>query len=56
METFFLVDFENVHNEGIKNLCSLSKTDHVHIFTTENEPKIRIDYVFSKEIEKKELK
>lgn len=53
METFYLVDFENVHNEGIKNLCSLSKKDHVHIFTTENAPKIRIDYAFSKEIEKK---
>ena len=53
MNTFYLIDFENVHNEGIKNVDSLSKKDHVHIFTTGHDLKIRIDYVFSKEIEKK---
>ena len=36
METFYLVDFENVHNEGIENVDKLSKADHVHIFSTEN--------------------
>ena len=36
METFYLVDFENVHNEGIKNIGSTSKDEHIHIFSTEN--------------------
>ena len=36
METFYLVDFENVHNDGIANIDSLSKDDHVHIFSTQN--------------------
>lgn len=43
METFYLIDFENVHNEGIQNVDSLSKTDHVHIFSTENALNIRMD-------------
>ncbi len=51
METFYLVDFENVHNEGIENIDSLSKEDHVHIFTTENAINIRMDIVFSKGID-----
>lgn len=48
METFYLVDFENVHNEGLENIDSLSKTDHVHIFSTEKALNIRMDIVFSK--------
>lgn len=51
METFYLIDFENVHNEGIENIDSLSKTDHVHIFSTENALNIRMDIVFSKGID-----
>lgn len=51
METFYLVDFENVHNEGLENIDSLSKTEHIHIFSTENALNIRMDIVFSKEID-----
>ncbi len=40
METFYLVDFENVHNEGIKNIGSISKDEHIHIFSTDNVMKI----------------
>lgn len=43
METFYLVDFENVHNEGIENIDNLTKEDHVHIFSTQNALNIRTD-------------
>ncbi|MBD5507808.1 MAG: hypothetical protein HDR05_07125 [Lachnospiraceae bacterium] len=51
METFYLVDFENVHDEGLENIGSLSQTDHVHIFSTKNAPKIRMDIEHIKEVE-----
>lgn len=51
METFYLVDFENVHNEGLENIDSLTKTEHVHIFSTENALNIRMDLVLSKGID-----
>lgn len=31
METFYLIDFENVHNDGIANIESMTKEEHVHI-------------------------
>lgn len=43
METYYLVDFENVNNEGLKNIDDLTDTDHVHIFYTEYAPNIRLD-------------
>lgn len=48
METFYLIDFENVHNEGLGNIDTLTKTDHVHIFYTENALNISLDIAFSK--------
>ncbi len=51
METFYLIDFENVHNEGLKNIDSLTETEHVYIFSTENAINIRMDIAFSKGIE-----
>lgn len=51
METFYLIDFENVHNEGLKNIDSLTKNEHVHIFSTENALNIRMDFVFSRGID-----
>lgn len=51
METFYLVDFENVHNEGVENIDSLTKQDHVHIFSTPNSLNIRLDIVFAKGID-----
>lgn len=50
METYYLIDFENVHNDGLENIDSLSKDDHVHIFSTENAMNIRMDIVFAKGI------
>lgn len=50
METFYLIDFENVHNEGLENIDSLTQTEHVHIFSTKNALNIRMDLVFSKGI------
>ena len=43
METFYLIDFENVHNDGIANIENMMKTDHVHIFSTQNATNIRTD-------------
>lgn len=43
MESFYLIDFENVHNEGLENIDTLTRTDHVHIFYTENASKISLD-------------
>lgn len=43
METFYLIDFENVHNDGIANIESMTKEDHVHIFSTQNATNIRQD-------------
>ncbi len=43
METYYLIDFENVHDEGLANIDSLSKNDHVHIFYTNNALKINMD-------------
>ncbi|MCI5604023.1 MAG: PIN domain-containing protein [Clostridiales bacterium] len=43
MEKYYLVDFENVHNEGIIDIDKLSKDDHVHIFSTQNALNIRKD-------------
>ena len=51
METLCLIDFENVHNEGLENIDSLTQRDHVHIFSTENALNIRMDFVLSKGID-----
>lgn len=51
METFYLVDFENVHNEGLENIAALKRTEHVHIFFTENANSIRLDIAFPHNID-----
>lgn len=48
-ETFYLIDFENVHNDGIANIEDLSKGDHVHIFSTENALKIKPEVFWRKD-------
>lgn len=48
METYYLIDFENVHNDGIENIESMAKTDHVHIFSTQNATNIRQDVIWMK--------
>lgn len=51
MPTYYLIDFENVGNDGIKNISSLTGNDHVHIFSTEKAPNIRMDLVFRKNVD-----
>lgn len=53
METFYLIDFENVHNEGIENIDSLSQIDHVHIFSTEKALNIRMDLAIPERVKVK---
>lgn len=40
METFYLVDYENVGGEGLRGCNKLNKTDHIIIFFTKNAKKI----------------
>ena len=47
METYYLVDFENVHDEGVANIATLSKDDHIHIFFTKNAIKGRMDIMLA---------
>ncbi len=51
METFYLIDFENVHNEGLENINALTKNDHVHIFYTDNALNISLDIVLMQGID-----
>lgn len=48
MEKIYLVDFENVHNKGLENINTLTETDHVHIFYTENASNISLDIFLAK--------
>ena len=43
METYYLVDFENVHGEGMEGIDHLSMSDHVRLFYTDNAPKVSLD-------------
>ena len=45
MDTYYLVDYENVGSGGVSKCGSLEKTDHLHIFYTENSKKIDLDIV-----------
>ena len=36
METFYLIDFENVHADGLEGCETLKNTDHIVIFFTQN--------------------
>ena len=45
METYYLVDYENVGSSGLTKCNALEKTDHLHIFYTENQKKIDLDIV-----------
>ena len=48
METYYLIDFENVHNDGISNIENITKEEHVHIFSTPNATNIRQDIFWLK--------
>lgn len=40
IKTYYLIDFENVHEEGLSGSDKLGAHDHIHIFSTQNAPKI----------------
>lgn len=43
VETYYLVDFENVQEDGLSGSENLGSHDHVHLFSTKNVPKISIE-------------
>lgn len=47
MKTYFLVDYENVHDNGFKGAEQLSGKECVHIFSTANAPYININALSS---------
>lgn len=42
-ETYYLIDFENVGDDGLSGIDKLNSHDHIHLFYTKNNPKIRMD-------------
>lgn len=42
IETYYLIDFENVNDAGLACSNQLGSHDHIHIFSTKNAPKIGI--------------
>ncbi|MCR5691422.1 MAG: hypothetical protein K6G62_04300 [Eubacterium sp.] len=51
METYYLIDFENVHNQGLNSIDKLTRTDHVHLFYTDNALNISLDIILTKGVE-----
>ena len=47
IETYYLVDFENVNEEGLSCSGKLKSHNHIHIFSTKNAPKISFDTLTS---------
>ena len=45
MDTFYLIDFENVGHEGLEGCKSLSKSDHIVIFFTSNAKKVDMSMI-----------
>lgn len=43
IETFYLIDYENVHSDGLSGCDKLSETDYIHLFYTENARTIDLD-------------
>lgn len=43
IETYYLIDFENVNNAGLVCSNHLGNHDHIHIFSTKNAPKISLE-------------
>lgn len=40
METYYLIDYENVNSDGLSGCDKLAKSDHIIIFFTKNAMKI----------------
>ena len=47
METYYLIDYENVHEDGLSGSDKLNGHDHVHLFYTKNAAKISIEKLTS---------
>ena len=47
IKTFYLIDYENVHDSGFKGADHLSGKEHVHIFSSANAPYINISSLAS---------
>lgn len=43
IETYYLIDYENVGSDGLSGFDKLDKTNHVHLFYTENAKRINLD-------------
>ena len=43
IETYYLVDFENVNEKGLESSDELGEHDHIYIFYTKNTPKISME-------------
>ena len=43
METYYLIDYENVHEDGLKGIQELTEEDHVCLMFTPNALKISLD-------------
>lgn len=43
VETYYLIDYENVHEDGLLGSENMNSHDHVHLFYTENVSKISIE-------------
>lgn len=43
VKTYFLIDYENVHEDGLSGIEKLETNDHVFLFYTENAAKININ-------------
>lgn len=43
IETYYLIDFENVNDEGLNGSNTLGKHDHVHLFYTDHAKRISLD-------------
>lgn len=47
VETYYLIDFENVHGNGLSGLETLGKHDHVYLFYTKNAASIELKRIAS---------
>lgn len=45
IETYYLIDYENVGSDGLSGCDKLNETDHIHLFYTEKNKKIDLDIV-----------
>lgn len=43
MKTYYLIDYENVHDNGFRGAEQLSGKEHIHIFSSANAPNIKIN-------------